>query len=173
MAGLDAIIHQIEARYTKQARPAFKAGDTVRVHLKVKEGEKERVQVFEGVVLGCEKSGARESFRVRRIASGVGVERVFPLYSPTVAKIERVRQGRVRRARLYYLRDRVGKRARVREKSALSSRMIKAREEAKVAKAEALAAKQKAKADEKAAKAKAAKAEAKAPAAEAPSTAEE
>ena len=91
-------------------------GDTVRVHVKVKEGSRERVQVFEGTVIAKKHGGIEETFTVRRISYGVGVEKVFPLHSPTIVKIETVRQGKVRRAKLYYLRDRVGKAAKVREK---------------------------------------------------------
>ena len=91
-------------------------GDTVRVHVKVKEGSRERVQVFEGTVIAKKHGGIEESFTVRRISYGVGVEKVFPLHSPTIVKIETVRHGFVRRAKLYYLRDRVGKAAKVREK---------------------------------------------------------
>ena len=91
-------------------------GDTVRVHVKVKEGSRERVQVFEGTVIAKKHGGIEETFTVRRISYGVGVEKVFPLHSPTIVKIETVRHGFVRRAKLYYLRDRVGKAAQVREK---------------------------------------------------------
>ncbi|MGI9604959.1 MAG: 50S ribosomal protein L19 [Acidimicrobiales bacterium] len=96
--------------------PDFQAGDTVKVHVRVVEGNKERVQVFEGVVIARRGSGINESFSVRKLSFGVGVERTFPLHSPIMAKVERVARGDVRRAKLYYLRDRVGKRARVREK---------------------------------------------------------
>ena len=91
-------------------------GDTVRVHVKVKEGSRERVQVFEGTVIAKKHGGIEETFTVRRMSYGVGVEKVFPLHSPTIVKIETVRHGFVRRAKLYYLRDRVGKAAKVREK---------------------------------------------------------
>ena len=91
-------------------------GDTVRVHVKVKEGSRERVQVFEGTVIAKKHGGIEETFTVRRISYGVGVEKVFPLHSPTIVKIETVRHGFVRRAKLYYLRDRVGKAAKVKEK---------------------------------------------------------
>ena len=175
------IIQQLEQEQIqslpKKRIDDFRPGDTVKIHCNVVEGSKSRIQVFEGTVLYIKGSGINANLCVRKIGvGGIGVERVFPIYSPTIAKIERVRQGRVRRARLYYLRERVGKRARVREKSALSARMIKAKEAAKVEAAKAKAAKAKAKADEKAAKAKAAEAGAKAAdadVAEAPSTAEE
>ena len=91
-------------------------GDTVRVHVKVKEGSRERVQVFEGTVIAKKHGGIEETFTVRRISYGVGVEKVFPLHSPTIVKIETVRHGFVRRAKLYYLRDRVGKGAKLKEK---------------------------------------------------------
>jgi large subunit ribosomal protein L19 len=96
--------------------PDFSAGDTVKVHVRVVEGQKERVQVFQGVVIGRSGSGIRETFKVRKVSYGVGVERTFPLHAPTIAKIERVSRGDVRRAKLYYLRDRIGKAAKVREK---------------------------------------------------------
>jgi large subunit ribosomal protein L19 len=96
--------------------PDFSPGDTVKVHVRVVEGQKERVQVFQGVVIGRSGSGIRETFKVRKVSYGVGVERTFPLHAPTIAKIERVSRGDVRRAKLYYLRDRIGKAAKVREK---------------------------------------------------------
>ena len=96
--------------------PEFQAGDTVKVHVRVVEGNKERVQVFEGVVIARRGSGVTESFTVRKLSSGVGVERTFPIHSPIIAKLEFVNHGDVRRAKLYYLRDRVGKAAKVREK---------------------------------------------------------
>jgi large subunit ribosomal protein L19 len=96
--------------------PDFSPGDTLKVHVRVVEGQKERVQVFQGVVIGRSGSGIRETFKVRKVSYGVGVERTFPLHAPTIAKIERVSRGDVRRAKLYYLRDRVGKAAKIREK---------------------------------------------------------
>src|SRR5919106_5094416 len=96
--------------------PAFAPGDTVRVHVRVVEGNRERVQVFQGVVIRRKGSGSRETFTVRKISFGVGVERTFPVHSPIIAKLERVTRGDVRRAKLYYLRDRVGKAAKVKEK---------------------------------------------------------
>jgi large subunit ribosomal protein L19 len=93
----------------------MKPGDTVRVHVKVREGDKERIQVFEGMVISYRRGGARASFTVRKVSFGQGVERIFPLHSPTIDKIEVVRGGRVRRAKLYFLRDLKGKAARVRE----------------------------------------------------------
>jgi large subunit ribosomal protein L19 len=97
--------------------PEFDAGDTVRVHVRIKEGERERIQVYEGVVLAKNGGGLQESFTVRKISFGEGVERVFPVYSPNVEKIEVARRGRVRRAKLYYLRDRQGKSARISERT--------------------------------------------------------
>ena len=91
-------------------------GDTVRVHLKVKEGNRERIQVFEGTVIAKKHGGIEETFTVRRISYGVGVEKVFPLHAPSIEKVEVVRHGKVRRAKLYYLRDRVGKSAKVKER---------------------------------------------------------
>ena len=96
-------------------RPRMKAGDTVRVHVRVKEGDKERIQVFEGIVIGMHRGGSRASFTVRKVSFGQGVERIFPLHSPIIAKIELVRSARVRRAKLYYLRDLKGKAARMKE----------------------------------------------------------
>ena len=96
-------------------RPAMKSGDTVRVHVKVREGDKERVQVFEGVVIGMHRGGARASFTVRKISFGQGVERIFPLHSPIIQKVEVLRSAKVRRAKLYFLRDLKGKAARMRE----------------------------------------------------------
>src|SRR3954463_496824 len=98
--------------------PAFRAGDTVRVNVRVKEGEKERVQAFEGVCIARRGSGVSASFTVRKISNGVGVERIFPLHSPMLAEINVVRRGRVRRAKLYYLRHLTGKATRIREKKA-------------------------------------------------------
>ena len=112
---MDAI-NLVEAPLIKKDRADFAPGDTVRVHVKVVEGEKERVQVFEGTVIRKRGEGARASFTVRRISYGVGVERTFPLYSPRVEKIVVVKHGKVRRAKLYYLRERTGKSARLREK---------------------------------------------------------
>ena len=96
--------------------PEFAAGDTVNVHVKIREGNKERVQVFQGLVIQRKNSGAGESFTVRKISNGIGVERIFPILSPNVDKIEVLRRGKVRRARLYYLRGKQGKAARVKEK---------------------------------------------------------
>ena len=103
-------------KYTKAEPPKVSIGDTVRVHLRVKEGSRERIQVFEGTVIAKKHGGIEETITVRRVSYGIGVEKVFPLHSPTIDKIDVVRHGVVRRAKLYYLRDRVGKAAKVREK---------------------------------------------------------
>jgi large subunit ribosomal protein L19 len=100
----------------KAEPPKFEIGSTVKVHVKIREGERERVQIFEGTVIARNGSGVSETFTVRRLSYGVGVERVFPVHSPNVDKVETVRFGRIRRAKLYYLRDRVGKAAKVRER---------------------------------------------------------
>ena len=110
------IIKSINEEQIRTDLPNFNIGDTVKVHFKVKEGNRERIQVFEGTVIKRRGGSVTETFTVRKIASGVGVERVFPVNSPNIAKIEVVRKGKVRRAKLYYLRDRVGKAAKVKEK---------------------------------------------------------
>jgi large subunit ribosomal protein L19 len=97
------------------SRPQMKSGDTVRVHVKVREGDKERVQIFEGIVIGFRRGGARSSFTVRKVSFGQGVERIFPLHSPSIAKVDVVRSARVRRAKLYFLRGLKGKAARMKE----------------------------------------------------------
>ena len=96
-------------------RPAIKPGDTVKVHVKVREGDKERIQVFEGMVIGMHRGGARATFTVRKVSFGQGVERIFPLHSPTISKVEVTRSAKVRRAKLYYLRDLKGKAARMKD----------------------------------------------------------
>lgn len=110
------IIEILEKEQLKENVPQFAPGDTVRVHAKIVEGTRERIQVFEGVVIGRQGTGVREMFTVRRISYGVGVERMFPVHSPRVDKIEVVRRGAVRRAKLYYLRKLTGKAARIKEK---------------------------------------------------------
>lgn len=110
------LIDLIEQEQIKNDLPSFSPGDTVRVHLKVVEGERERIQVYEGVVIARANGGLKETFTVRKISGGVGVERIFPLHSPMIAKIEVVRRGRVRRAKLFYLRKRSGKAARIAER---------------------------------------------------------
>jgi len=107
------IVSQLEAEQAKKEFPALRPGETVRVHVKVVEGEKERTQVFEGIVIGLSGGGNRATFRVRKISYGVGVERIFPLHSPRIEKVEVVSRGKVRRAKLYYLRQRAGKSARL------------------------------------------------------------
>ena len=107
------IVGQLEAQQSKQDAPALRPGETVRVHVKVVEGEKERTQVFEGLVIGMSGSGSRAVFRVRKVSYGVGVERIFPLHSPRIEKVEIMARGKVRRAKLYYLRERSGKAARL------------------------------------------------------------
>lgn len=114
------LIQEIEKEQLRADSPEFAPGDTVRVLYLVREGAKERIQVFEGVCLGRKGGGISETFTVRKISSGVGVERIFPLHAPTVTGIEVVRRGRVRRAKLYYLRGRRGKAARIAEKRATS-----------------------------------------------------
>jgi large subunit ribosomal protein L19 len=109
-------IDQIESAYLRDDIPDFAPGDTVRVHVRVIEGGKERIQVYEGVVIGRSGGGNRETFTVRKISFGVGVERIFPVHAPIIQRIEVTRRGDVRRAKLYYLRDRVGKATRIKEK---------------------------------------------------------
>ena len=111
---MDAI-KNLTAGMLKEDAPQVKIGQTVKVHVKIREGERERIQVFEGTVIARNNSGIAETFTVRRVSYGVGVERVFPVHSPNVAKVEVVRTGKIRRAKLYYLRDRVGKAAKLKE----------------------------------------------------------
>ena len=110
------LLNLVEEKGVKKDVPAFEIGDTVDVHVRILEGTKERVQIFNGVVIDRRGSGMRETFTVRRIVQGEGVERIFPLHTPKIAKIEVKRTGKVRRAKLYYLRDRVGKATRLRER---------------------------------------------------------
>jgi large subunit ribosomal protein L19 len=107
------IVSQLEAAHSKKEIPALRPGETVRVHVKVVEGEKERTQVFEGIVIGLSGGGNRATFTVRKVSYGVGVERIFPLHSPRIDKVEIIARGKVRRAKLYYLRQRSGKAARL------------------------------------------------------------
>ena len=109
------IIEEIEKEQLKAEVPSFNVGDTVKVYNRIKEGEKSRVQVFEGTVMKIQNSSNRRTFTVRKLSNGVGVEKTWPIHSPNVEKVEVVRLGKVRRAKLYYLRDRVGKRAKVKE----------------------------------------------------------
>lgn len=110
------LIKALDEQNVKSEMPVIRIGDTVRVHIKIKEGSKERIQVFEGTVIARKHGGVNETFTVRRISYGVGVEKVFPVHSPNVVKVETVRKGKVRRAKLYYLRGRVGKAAKVKTK---------------------------------------------------------
>ncbi len=130
---------QIQDLAAKRGVPEFAAGDTLRVNVKVVEGERERVQTFEGVCIGRKNKGLNSSFTVRKISYGEGVERVFPLYSPNIDGIEVVRRGDVRRAKLYYLRDRRGKRARIAEKTDGYSAKLTAAEKQAAAEAKAAA----------------------------------
>ncbi|MGI6767006.1 MAG: 50S ribosomal protein L19 [Lentihominibacter sp.] len=110
------VLSSVAKEYMKSDIPAFNVGDTVKVHIKIKEGNRERIQIFEGFVLKRQNGGIGESFTVRRIASGVGVEKTFPLHSPLVEKIEVTKRGKVRRARLHYMRRRTGKSAKIKQR---------------------------------------------------------
>jgi large subunit ribosomal protein L19 len=110
------LIKHVEAQYKRTDVPEFAAGDTVSVHYKIKEGTKERIQQFQGVVIQRRNSGTAETFTVRKISGGIGVERIFPTNSPNIDKIEVLRRGKVRRARLFYLRTKIGKAARIKER---------------------------------------------------------
>ncbi len=112
---MNEIIKEIEAAQVKEQIPDFNVGDTVKVYGKIKEGNRERIQIFEGTVLKKQGGSNRETFTVRKLSNGVGVEKTWPLHSPNVEKIEVVRKGKVRRAKLYYLRGRIGKKAKVKE----------------------------------------------------------
>ena len=112
---MNEIIRKIETEQLKESVPSFNVGDTVRVSAKIKEGNRERIQVFEGTVIKRQNGGLRETFTVRKNSNGVGVEKTWPLHSPSVVDVQGVRRGKVRRAKLYYLRDRVGKAAKVKE----------------------------------------------------------
>ena len=112
---MNEIIKKIEDAQVKEQKPEFRVGDTVRVHNLIKEGNRERIQVFEGIVIKIQGTGSRETFTVRKSSNGIGVEKTWPIHSPNVAKVEVVRRGKVRRAKLFYLRERSGKRARVKE----------------------------------------------------------
>ena len=109
------LVKILSEQYMKKELPEMNVGDTVRVHVKIKEGSRERIQVFEGTIIAKKHGGIEESITVRRISYGVGCEKVFPVHSPTIVSVDTVRRGKVRRAKLYYLRDRVGKRAKVKE----------------------------------------------------------
>ena len=110
------LVKALTSQYMKEELPEVNVGDTVRVHVKIKEGARERIQVFEGTVIAKKHGGIEESFTVRRISYGVGCEKVFPIHSPNIVKVDTVRRGKVRRAKLYYLRSRLGKAAKVKER---------------------------------------------------------
>ena len=110
------LVKALSSQYMKEELPVMRVGDTVRVHVRIKEGARERIQVFEGTIIARKHGGIGETITVRRISYGVGCEKVFPVHSPNVAKVETVRRGKVRRAKLYYLRDRFGKAAKVKER---------------------------------------------------------
>ncbi len=110
------LMKALTSQYMKEELPQMNVGDTVRVHVKIKEGTRERVQVFEGTIIARKHGGIEESITVRRLSYGVGCEKVFPVHSPNIVKVETVRRGKVRRAKLYYLRDRLGKAAKVKER---------------------------------------------------------
>jgi large subunit ribosomal protein L19 len=113
---MSEILRELEKAQLRMHKVQFAPGDTLRVHVRIKEGEKERIQIFQGTVIGRRGSGVGETFTVRKVTGGVGVERIFPLHSPNISKIERLKQGDVRRAKLYYLRGLSGKSARITEK---------------------------------------------------------
>ena len=127
----------IEQSYLRSDIPEFRPGDTVKVHVRVVEGSRERVQVFQGVVIGRQNGGLRETFTVRKISFGVGVERTFPVHSPSIAKLEIVSRGHVRRAKLYYLRELRGKKARIKERRIDDAKLAAMEEAAALAAAEA------------------------------------
>ena len=110
------LIKELESQQMKAEKPVANVGDTVRVHVKIKEGSRERIQVFEGTIIAKKHGGVEQTITVRRLSYGVGVEKVFPVHSPNIVNVETVRRGKVRRAKLYYLRNRVGKAAKVKEK---------------------------------------------------------
>lgn len=132
------LIEAVEAKFYKNDIPEFRPGDTLKVHVRVVEGEKERIQVFQGIVISRSGAGVRETFTIRKVSNGVGVERIFPVHTPSISKIEVTKLGKVRRAKLFYLRDLTGKAARVKERVDHSA--ASARAAAKAAKAAAVAA---------------------------------
>lgn len=112
---MEELVKLVQAEFAQDDRPDFRAGDTLVVHVRIREGDKERVQKFKGVCIQRKGHGTDETFTVRKISSGVGVERIFPLHSPSIDQIDVVRRGKVRRARLFYLREKIGKKARIKE----------------------------------------------------------
>lgn len=116
MANKGAILESVVAGNLKSDLPVFRSGDTVRAHVKVREGGKERIQIFEGLCISIKNGGIAKTIMLRKVSGGIGVERTFPVHSPNIAKFEVIRHGRVRRAKLYYLRDKIGKAARIRER---------------------------------------------------------
>ena len=110
------LVKALNSQYMKEELPEIRVGDTVRVHVRIKEGARERIQVFEGTIIARKHGGIGETITVRRVSYGVGCEKVFPVHSPSIVSVETVRRGKVRRAKLYYLRERVGKRAKVKER---------------------------------------------------------
>jgi len=110
------LVDKVEQKHMNRKVPEFRSGDTVRVNVKIQEGDKSRIQVFEGVIIAIKRNRLSSTFTVRKVSLGYGVERIFPLYSPTIQSIEVVKRGRVRRAKLYYLRERKGKAARIKER---------------------------------------------------------
>lgn len=108
-------LQKVESSYLRQDVPAFRPGDTLKVHVRVIEGKKERIQIFQGLVIGRKGGGTSEMFTIRKISGGIGVERIFPLHSPTIERLELIRRGKIRRAKLYYLRNLSGKAARIEE----------------------------------------------------------
>jgi len=116
LGGLDALMKTVQEKYMRNDIPEFRPGDTVRVYVKVKEGDKERIQAFEGVVIRKRGGGTDATFTVRKVSYGIGIERTFPLHAPVIEKVEVLKRGIVRRARLYYLRERKGKAARIKER---------------------------------------------------------
>src|SRR5689334_260629 len=130
---MNPVVQTVEDRQLRETIPAFQPGDTVRVHVKIKEGDKERIQAFEGIVIARKHSGVRETITVRKTSFGVGVERIFPLHATVIDRIDVVRRGRVRRAKLYYLRNLRGKAARIRERDTRGERAAAAAASAKSA----------------------------------------
>ena len=110
------LLKAVSSKYMKEELPTMNVGDTVRIHVKIKEGSRERIQVFEGTIIARKHGGIEETITVRRLSYGVGCEKVFPVHSPSIVKVETVRRGKVRRAKLYYLRDRMGKATKVKER---------------------------------------------------------